>query len=256
MLPGMLRLEATFPTAEPFLAAVDTELSKKGLLVRGAEAPGATPMSECTVVLRVGAGAPLELPARIAAVIPELGVAVLFDAVPPAVVALAQSLRSGGAAPTEASPPADAAPSEADAQDDEPAAHGPIADRLRAMTVAEKMALAVSSSADRETRAALLRDTNKVLHLFVFKNPRIGLDEVQAAAKLPALSPDALKFIAEHREWGLNGSVCTALVRNPRLPMPIALRLIDRLPSAEIRALAKGGARDPIVQACRKRVAG
>ena len=102
----------------------------------------------------------------------------------------------------------------------------------------------------------LLKKTTKTLHLFVLKNPRIGLDEVQYAAKQPNLSPDALKHIAEHREWGANATVATALVRNPKTPMPLALRLLDKLPLSEVRALAKGGARDQIVHAARRKVSG
>ena len=67
------------------------------------------------------------------------------------------------------------------------------------------------------------------------------------------LSPDALKPIAEHKE--ANATVCTALVRTPRTPMPRALRLLDRVPIAGVRAIARGGARDALVHAARKRVA-
>ena len=90
----------------------------------------------------------------------------------------------------------------------------------------------------------------------MLKNPRIGVDEVIFAAKQPTTSPDALKIIYENREWSGNATVCIALVRNPKTPTPVALRLLDRLPLTEIRALAKGGARDQIVHAARRKVNG
>jgi hypothetical protein len=65
-----------------------------------------------------------------------------------------------------------------------------------------------------------------------------------------------LKMIAEHREWGGNPGVCASLVRNPKTPMPLALRMLDKVPMNELKAIAKGGARDQIVQAARKRLAG
>jgi hypothetical protein len=111
-------------------------------------------------------------------------------------------------------------------------------------------------SADRETRFALIRDTNKALHIYVLRNPRIGIDEVQFAAKLATLSPDALKYISEHKEWGLNSAICTALIRNPKLPLPLAIKLLGRIPSQEVRAIAKGGARQPLVNAARKLING
>jgi hypothetical protein len=79
---------------------------------------------------------------------------------------------------------------------------------------------------------------------------------VQYAAKSPNLAPDAIKLIAEHKEWGTNTTVCTALVRNPKTPVPIALKLLERVPMSELRAIAKGGARDQIVHAARRKVAG
>jgi hypothetical protein len=69
----------------------------------------------------------------------------------------------------------------------------------------------------------------KVLHAYVLRNPRLGLDEVIYAAKMSSLSPDALKFIAEHQ-------------------------LLPRVPLAEVRVIAKGQGRAPIVQAARKLV--
>ena len=232
MPPPLLR--ATFAGPAEYLAAFDAELSRGGLLVRGAELPGAVAGAACTVAVQVGDGEAVEVPARVAAVVPGVGVAVLFDGRPEALQALADAARN---------PPA---------EDDAPS--GSLYDRLKAMTVSEKMQLALSGT--REERTALFRDPNKTLHVYVLKNPRIGLDEVQAAAKLPNLSPDALKLVAEHREWSVNAQVCTALVRNPKTPMPLALRLLDRVAPSDLRAIAKGGARDQLVQAARKKLAG
>lgn len=101
----------------------------------------------------------------------------------------------------------------------------------------------------------LLRDPNKLLHVHVLHNPRTTLDEAQTAAKMTSLSPDALKFISEHQEWKGNTTICTSLVRNPKTPMNIALKLLDKIPATELRAIAKSGAaRAPIVQAARKRI--
>jgi len=168
----------------------------------------------------------------VAAVVPGVGVAVMFEGVPPALAELAQRLKS----------------------EEGPKGSLSLSERLKALTVPQKFQLALSGT--RDERMALLRDNNKPVHVFVLKNPRIGLDEVQYAAKLPNLSPDALNMIAEHREWGMNATVATALVRNPKTPMPMALRLLDRVPATELRSLAKGGAREPIVQAARRKVVG
>lgn len=229
-----LVLKAEYATPDDYLAAHEAEVVKGGLLVRGASVEGVAAMAECSLQVVVGAQTAAEVSARVAAVVPGHGVAVVFAGAPTELEALAGRLRSGE-------------PLEGDRKSAPP---GPVSERLKAMTVTQKMALALSC--DRETRMALLRDTNKTLHIYVLKNPRVGLDEVQHAAKMPTLSPDAIKIIAEHKEWGLNSTVCTSLVRNPKTPMPLALRLLSRVPLSEIRAIAKGGARDQIVHAARK----
>jgi hypothetical protein len=232
-----LTLRATYATDADFLTAWDSELSKGGVLVRGATADGAQANDACVLEVQVAARALVEAPARVAAVVPGVGVAVMFGAVPEGLAGLAQRVQHGEAEAPAAAPP-----------------KGALVDRLKAMTVQEKMNLALSGS--REERTALLRDPVKTLHLFVLKNPRIGLDEVQAAAKQPNLSPDALKHIAEHREWSGNATVCTALVRNPKTPLPLALRLLDKVPQSDLRAIAKGAAREQLVHAARKKVSG
>lgn len=242
-----LVLSVAYASAAEFLAAFDGEVARGGLLVRGADAAGAAAMSECSLAVRVAGGAAVEVPARVAAVVPGLGVAVVLQGVPGALAALAVALRGGG--PTAAQPAA-----AGEAPPDEEGEPRLLSARLKAMNVTEKMQLALSGS--REDRLALLRDVNKTLHVYVLRNPRIGLDEVQHAAKQTTLSPDALKLISENREWGANATVCTALVRNPRTPAPIALKLLDKVPTAELRAIAKGGAREQLVQAARKKLGG
>jgi len=118
------------------------------------------------------------------------------------------------------------------------------------LSLQEKMALA--SSCDRDLRFQFLRDPNKQLHLLVMKNPRIGLEEVVWAAKLNTINPEALKVIAEHPEWGQNPQIATALVRNPKTPFPVALKLVPRLPAAELKAIARSQGRPQIVQAAKK----
>lgn len=228
-------LQVVFAADADYLVAFDAEISKKGLLVRGASVAATTAGTEVALQVKVAARPVVVLTARVAAIVPGVGVAVMFDGIPPALAALADKARNP--------------PEEEDAK-----ASGPLSERLKALSPSEKMALAIAGS--RDERTMLLRDNNKMVHVYVLKNPRIGVDEVQAAAKQAQLSPDALKMIAEHREWGTNPVVCAALVRNPKTPLPLALRLIDKVPMADLRALAKGGAREQVVAAARKKIAG
>jgi hypothetical protein len=216
-------LVAQFATPDDFLAAHEQEISQGGLLVRGAELPAGTALGDCTLVVEIEGTEVARAAARLAAATPGVGVMVLFQTDPAALHALATRL-SGGPKKKEA------------------------------LSLQEKMALAMSC--DRELRFQLLRDPNKQLHTLVMKNPRIGLEEVQWAAKLTTLNPEALKLIAEHPEWGKNPNIAAALVRNPRTPVPIALKLVPRLPVSELRAIARSQGRPQIVQAAKKHLMG
>lgn len=215
-----MRLVAEFGSEDEYLAAHDREVVQGGLLVRGAEVPPGTPLSDCTLVVSIAGEEVAEAPARLAAATPGQGVVVTFPGAAPLLVALAARLRAPG-------PP-----------------------RREVLTLPEKMQRA--AACDREERFQLLRDPNKQLHPLVLRNPRIAIDEVAWAARLPSLNPDALKLIAEHPEWGQNPAVALALVRNPKTPIPVAVKLIPRLPVAELRALARSQGRPPIVSAAKK----
>lgn len=252
-MPGP-RLVAQFETTAQFLHAYQSEIRAGGLLIHGAQLGAHAAVGPCSVVIAVKGETPLELTASIAAFVPNVGVAVLFQELAPLQALAARVAAGSAAAPGEqgaAARPAEPEP-EVDVGTEEarPATPGTLSARLQAMTVSEKMQLALSG--DREARTFLLRDLNKTLHMYVLRNPRVGLDEVTYAAKLSTLSPDALKFIAEHKEWGHNPTVCAAIARNPKTPVPLVLRILPRVPHQEIRAIAKGNGRAPIVQAARK----
>jgi hypothetical protein len=232
-------LRRTFAAPADFLAAYEAEIARGGLWLPGAEPPpGAhTALAPVQVTIEVRGQAPVVVDAHVATIAPGHGLALVFEAEPPALTQLAERLRAGPALPP--GPPA-------------PAGQGNLADRLRRLSVPEKVSLALV--ADREERFALLRDPNKTVHLYVLKNPRIGLDEVQYAIKSPSISPDALKYVSEHREWSNDANVRLSLVRNPRTPTSIALRVMELLPEREIRNFAKGNGRPEIVQAARRKV--
>lgn len=242
-----MRLAASYRSVDDYLEAYEAEIAHGGLLVRGGS--GAAQGSACTVVVRVGSDE-FEVEATVMAVA-RSGVAVSFDEVPEELTLLAERLREipEPLEPVEAPTPSHggAAPSRAP----EPiASGGTVTQRLATLSVAQRMAAALS--ADRETRIALLRDNTKAVHVYVLKNPRIQLDEVQYAAKMTTLSPDAIDWISKHAEWGANPTICAAIVRNPKSPLPAALRLLPRLAPGDLRAIAKGGARDQLVQAARR----
>jgi hypothetical protein len=126
--------------------------------------------------------------------------------------------------------------------------------QLDEMSLNQKMQLAMKG--DRTARSLLLKDPNKTIQSFILQNPRITLDEVKYLAGYRQANADVLNAIAAHRDWTQNPGVVSALVRNPKTPGPTAVRMMEKLPMAEIRRLAKSNDSPPAVAAAaRKKVA-
>ncbi len=125
--------------------------------------------------------------------------------------------------------------------------------QIATMTTAQKIQLALKG--DRTARLLLLKDVNKQLHGFLLQNPRITIDEVRFIASYKQTSPEALETIAGNTDYLKHTAIITALVRNPRTPGLIAAKLVEKLPEAEVRRLAKSSDVPRAVQmAARKRI--
>jgi hypothetical protein len=117
---------------------------------------------------------------------------------------------------------------------------GTLWDRVRAMSPPQRMLLA--PKADRVTRALLVQDNDPMVILALLKNPRVGIDEVVRVAKSSALGLQAAEVILKTPLWNNSLEVRLALIHNPKLPLPLALRIVPGLPEAELRVIAKGTA--------------
>jgi len=109
--------------------------------------------------------------------------------------------------------------------------------RIRQMNVRERMHLA--TKADRTERATLLRDGSPQVLMGLLTNPRVGADDIVQIIRNPQASPGVLDRVSKENRWMANSEIQKALVRNPKTPAPIAIRLVDSLPTEELRKLAK-----------------
>ncbi len=234
-------------------------------------------------------GASAELRARVLQVVPGTGVALGFDD-PPAARRLLDAwlekaargapssgntvvcwARASGLPPPSAerssgipsaAPPATPPGTDEEDGPETPAAELPdekppglLVDQIRAMSAQQRMHLAAHG--DRTARLILLKDANKTIQTFVLQNPHITIDEVRYLAAFRQASPEALQMIAGHREWSQNAGVIAALVRNPKTPLGVAVRLLDRLAQTELRRIAKSNdVPRGVVLAARKKVGG
>ena len=74
-------------------------------------------------------------------------------------------------------------------------------------------------------------------------------------ARMTTVSTELLTQIAGRREYGHRPEIAIALVRNPTLPVPVAVELVARVGEADLKQLAKDSrTREPIQRAARKRL--
>jgi hypothetical protein len=109
--------------------------------------------------------------------------------------------------------------------------------RVLKMSVAEKIKLATLGN--REARTLLLRDSNRLVSLAAAQSPRMTDGEILGLANSKTSSADVLRYIYESREFLKVYAVRTALVHNPKVPLPTALRFLPTLQERDIKELAR-----------------
>jgi hypothetical protein len=112
-----------------------------------------------------------------------------------------------------------------------------MAKRVLQMSVAEKIKLATLGN--REARTLLLRDSNRLVSLAAAQSPRITDGEILGLANSKTSSAEVLRYIYERRDFLKLYSLRTALVRNPKVPLPTALRFLPTLQVKDIKELAR-----------------
>jgi hypothetical protein len=125
--------------------------------------------------------------------------------------------------------------------------------RLPEMAVAERVDLA--RNVGRGALLYLRLDPDpRVLSSVLENRFAIEADIVQAAAAELGARSDCLALIAEHPRWGLRPAVRSAILRNPRLPVPLALSLLTRASLDDLRGILESPRTPALVRACTERV--
>lgn len=112
--------------------------------------------------------------------------------------------------------------------------------RIQQMNPAQKARLAFQ--AGRTERRILRRESSPQVLTALLANPRIEAEDVLHLVQSAYAHAGLLKRIAEDRRWAANQEIRTAIVRNPKTPSPLAIRLLDTLRTEDLRQMAKMGA--------------
>jgi hypothetical protein len=91
---------------------------------------------------------------------------------------------------------------------------------------------------DREARAILIRDPNKVIAQAVLANARITEQEVEKIAAMRVVSGEILRSIGNNRNWTRNYGVIHNLARNPRTPLATAMTLLTRIQTKDLKTIS------------------
>jgi hypothetical protein len=112
-----------------------------------------------------------------------------------------------------------------------------LTQRIMRMSVSEKIKLATLGN--KEARTLLLRDTNKLVCVAAIQSPRITDSEVMAMAGSRTVHEEVIRVITRNREWIKSYQVKLNLVRNPKTPLPTALKFLQHIRATELRDLQK-----------------
>ncbi|MCA1558011.1 MAG: hypothetical protein LC731_05660, partial [Acidobacteria bacterium] len=109
--------------------------------------------------------------------------------------------------------------------------------RIMLMTVKDRIKLGLKG--DREARAILIRDPNKVVATAVINNPRITDHEVESIAAMRTVADEVLRLIAMNRAWARSYTIIHNLVRNPRTPIATSIGILPRIRGKDLQHLSQ-----------------
>jgi hypothetical protein len=146
-------------------------------------------------------------------------------------------------------------PESPEGEGDTEAARTGAAQRMATLSVSEKVKCAMKGT--KEERSVLIRDSNKLVSVAVLSSPKVSDAEVETFAKMSNVSEEVLRIIGSNRGWIKNYGVVAALTKNPKTPLGISMRFVQRLTEKDLKMIALDrNLQQPLKQVVRKRLQG
>jgi hypothetical protein len=108
---------------------------------------------------------------------------------------------------------------------------------IQKMSVYQKIKLA--RLGNREARALLVRDRNKVVAVAAILSPKITDNEIVSIAQSRNVGDEVLRIVAHNRQWTRTYKVKLALASNPKTPQPLAMGFVSQLHDSDLLSLMK-----------------
>jgi len=103
------------------------------------------------------------------------------------------------------------------------------------MNAAEKLQAAIKGN--RQDRALLVRDPNRLVWAAVLGSPSVTDAEIESFSAMRNISDQALRRIGSDREWTKKYAVVANLVKNPRTPIGVSMNLVARLTPRDLKSV-------------------
>lgn len=128
-----------------------------------------------------------------------------------------------------------------------------VTQKLALLGVADRMKVAMKGT--KSERAILIRDPNKLVSASVLSSPKLTESEVENFAKLANVSEETLRTIGMNRAWIKNYGVVSGLAKNPKTPLAVSLKFVQRLNDRDLKMIALDrNLQEPLKLAVRKRI--
>lgn len=111
-----------------------------------------------------------------------------------------------------------------------------VQQKIVRLAASQKVQLALKGT--KEERSILIRDGNKVVARAVLMSPKISDGEVEGFAALKNVQEEVLRTIVATRRFNKNYNIVRALINNPRTPLDVSLKLMQRLNIMDLKMLS------------------
>ncbi|HYU42583.1 MAG TPA: HEAT repeat domain-containing protein [Vicinamibacteria bacterium] len=108
--------------------------------------------------------------------------------------------------------------------------------QLYNMNTAAKVIRALKGTSGE--RAILVRDPNRIVASAVLGSPRLTEPEIERFASMKNVSQEVLRQIASNKDWTKKYGVISALVKNPRTPLGLAINFVPRMNPRDMKTIS------------------
>jgi len=118
--------------------------------------------------------------------------------------------------------------------------------RLVRMNIKEKVVCALKGS--REERAILINSRNRLVVRGVLSSPKLSDSEIEKFAGLRTVDAEVLRVIHRNPRWMRRYQVVWQLVSNPKTPVELGIRLVNRLNIRDLKRIATSRNVNPVIR--------